>query len=197
MKIKKIKDKFTENKGIMKSKQLYDFGLYYNDIQYLMEEGIVEKIRNGYYCLKNNDYSEQKIISVLFPEAVVCMESALFYYGYTDKTPMYWNIAVNKDISKSNFKISYPAIKVYFFEPKVLEYGISYAKYNDCFLKIFDRDRLICECFKYETKMDKEIFNKAIQSYIKDSNKNIKNLMEYSKKRNIQKKVKNIIGLFL
>ena len=78
-----------------------------------------------------------------------------------------------------------------------MEYGITTVKYNKCNLKIFDKDRLICECFKYEKKIDKELFNKAVQAYIKDSKKNIKNLLAYSKKRNIQKKVKNIIGLFL
>ncbi|WP_413854057.1 type IV toxin-antitoxin system AbiEi family antitoxin domain-containing protein [Candidatus Ruminimicrobium bovinum] len=197
MNIKKIKEKFIKNNGILKSNQLYDLDLNYNDIQYLIEEDSIEKIRNGYYCLKGNNYSEEKLISLLFPTAVICMDSALFYYGYSDKTPLCWHIAVNKDISKAKFKISFPVVKPYYIEPKELEYGITTAKYKNCSMKIFDRDRLICECFKYEKKIDKELFNKAVQAYIKDSKKNIKNLLEYSKKRNIQKKAKNIIGLFL
>lgn len=197
MNIKKIKEKFIKNNGILKSNQLYDLNLNYNDIQYLIEENSIEKIRNGYYCLKGNNYSEEKFVSLLFPKAVICMDSALFYYGYSDKTPLCWHIAVDKDTSKAQFKISYPCIKPYYMEPKELEYGITTVKYNKCNLKIFDKDRLICECFKYEKKIDKELFNKAVQAYIKDSKKNIKNLLAYSKKRNIQKKVKNIIGLFL
>ena len=46
-------------------------------------------------------------------------------------------------------------------------------------------------------KMDKEIFNKAIQGYVKDSKKNSPNLMEYAKVLRVQKKVKECIGVWL
>ena len=46
-------------------------------------------------------------------------------------------------------------------------------------------------------RMDKEIFNKAIQSYVKDPQKNIPNLMEYAKILRVQKKVKDLIGVWL
>ena len=46
-------------------------------------------------------------------------------------------------------------------------------------------------------KMDKEIFNKSIQNYIKDPKKNIPNLMQYSKELRVQKRVKELIGVWL
>jgi hypothetical protein len=64
-------------------------------------------------------------------------------------------------------------------------------------MKIFDRDRLICECIFYENKMDRETYNKAIQCYISDTKKNIANLMKYAEKRRISKKVKERIGMWL
>lgn len=33
-------------------------------------------------------------------------------------------------------------------------------------VRIYDKDRLICDCLRYRSKMDKEIFNKAIQRYV-------------------------------
>lgn len=42
-----------------------------------------------------------------------------------------------------------------------------------------------------------EIFNKAVQSYVKDPQKNIPNLMEYAKVLRVQKKVKDLIGVWL
>ena len=44
---------------------------------------------------------------------------------------------------------------------------------------------------------DKEIFNKAIQGYVKDSKKNIPNLMKYAKVLRVQKRVKEMIGVWL
>ena len=69
--------------------------------------------------------------------------------------------------------------------------------FEDCIINIFDRDRLICECINHERKMDKEIYNKAIRSYINDDKKDVSKLIEYSKQRNIQNKVKERIGVWL
>ena len=46
-------------------------------------------------------------------------------------------------------------------------------------------------------KMDKEIFNKAIQNYVKDPKKNIPNLIQYAKALKVQKRVKELIGVWL
>jgi hypothetical protein len=46
-------------------------------------------------------------------------------------------------------------------------------------------------------KMDKEVFNKAIQSYIRDEKKNISNLLNYAKQLKVLKKVKDLIGVWL
>lgn len=82
-------------------------------------------------------------------------------------------------------------------EKKHLEYGIVEANFEGATMKIFDRDRLIGECIRNEKSMDKETYNKAIQSYINDSNKCISNLIAYAKQRNILKKVKDRIGVWL
>ena len=41
------------------------------------------------------------------------------------------------------------------------------------------------------------IFNKAIQGYVKDSKKSIPNLIMCAKKLRLQKKVKDLIGVWL
>jgi hypothetical protein len=64
-------------------------------------------------------------------------------------------------------------------------------------IRIYDRDRTICDILRNMNRMDKEVFNKAIQSYVKDPQKNIPNLMEYAKVLRVQKKVKDLIGVWL
>ena len=98
---------------------------------------------------------------------------------------------------KARFNIDYPYVKPYYIDKAHLEYGITEAIYENYILKIFDRDRLICECIKHENKMDREIYNKAVQAYINDSKKNITNLLDYAKRRNIHKKVRERIGVWL
>ena len=183
---------------IIRTADLNKIGLLSREIAELVDVGKLERIKQGYYRLAQieND-SDVKLISELYPDGVLCMTTALFYYGYSDRTPLTWDIAIDRNTSKARFNIDYPYVKPYYIDKAHLDYGITEAVYEDYILKMFDRDRLICECIKHENKMDREIYNKAIQAYINDGKKNITNLLDYAKRRNIHKKVRERIGVWL
>ena len=189
----------NDMKTLIRTKELNNIGIYSKDIAELVDAGLIERIKQGYYRIvehTEND-SEAKLIGQLYPDGILCMNSALFYYGYSDRTPLTWDIAIDRNVSKARFNIDYPYVKPYYTDKAHLEYGIAEADYEDCTLKIFDKDRLICECIKHENKMERETYNKAIISYINDTTKNITNLLNYAKKRNIHKKVRERIGVWL
>jgi predicted transcriptional regulator of viral defense system len=193
-----IKNLFEQHGYVCRTAELRAAKVYYEDIQKLMADGVIEKVKQGYYHLidEYND-SEANIICRLFPDAVLCMHTALFYYGYSDRTPSEWHLAVNKDISRYRVKIDYPFVKTYFLESSLLNLGVTEGQMGFNAVRIYDRDRTICDCLRYMGKMDKEIFNKAIQGYVADSKKNVPNLMQYAKSLRVQKKVKDLIGVWL
>ncbi len=191
--------KIFSNYGyIMTTAQLSAEKLYYRDIQRMLEEGLVEKVKRGYYhWIEDCGKSEVVMINSLFPDAVLCMETALFYYGYSDRNPAEWNITIDKNTSRQRTKIDYPFIKAYRVEPALLSIGEIKGEIDDTKVRIYDRDRTICDVLRNMNKMDKEIFNKAVQGYVKDPKKNIPNLMEYAKVLRAQKRVKELIGVWL
>ncbi len=196
--IEKYKKIFDNHNGIVKLADFTEAG-FHNTVMYnLINEGYVNKIKTGYYeWLYDKPVAEAIIISKLFPEGIVCMNSALYIYGYTDRTPMAWHMAVSKDKSKKKYQIEYPPVKIYFLINDYLSIGQTTITYDNTSLKIFDRNRTICDVIRYEKKMDKEIFNKAIMAYVNDSAKSIAKLLEYSKKMNINNKVKSIMGMYM
>ena len=91
-----IKNIFVANGGVVRTSTLREYGLYNQKLKKLMEEGIIEQIKRGYYqYIDYESYSEIPLLVSLFPDGVLCMESALDYYGYTDRTPSAWHIAVD------------------------------------------------------------------------------------------------------
>jgi predicted transcriptional regulator of viral defense system len=162
-----------------------------------MEEGIITKIKHGFYELTDYIPREEVIIARLFPESIIFLESALFYYGYTDRIPSSWQIAVNKNSSKLQYNIDYPLIKPYYLEPKFIEIGIDIIEIEGVEIRIYDRDRTICDVLRYETKLEEEVFTNAIKKYIKDPKKNARNLFEYAAIFNIRNKVQTYIGMWL
>ena len=196
--VEKYKKIFERYGGIMRTKDLQREKVQYRTLQHLIDQGAVEKVRYGYYqWIDPEDFSEVITVSRLFPDAVFCMETALRYYGYSDRTPTEWHLAVSKNSGKSRFKIDYPFVKPYYFEPGIHELGLSIAEMDGHQVRIYDKDRLICDCLRYRNKMDREIFNKAIQSYIADAVKNIPNLLAYASALRVQSLVKSLIGFWL
>lgn len=192
------KEIFDRYGGMMRTTQLAEEKVFYPQRQKLMEDGHIEKIRRGYYQWNSSeDFSEVGTVTRLFPDAILCMDTALRYYGYSDRTPGDWHLAVSKDSGKSRFNIDYPFVKPYYIEPTVLELGLTKGTMDGHKIRIYDKDRVICDCLRYRNKMDKEIFNKAIQNYIADPEKSIPKLMEYAGPLRVKKIAKDLIGVWL
>lgn len=198
MNLQKIEEIFLRYNGVMKWKEMIQNELSFRLIEKLMIQGHIEKIKFGYYqWVDNLNFSEIALIVKLFPDAIICMESALQYYGYTDCTPAAWSLAVDKNSTKSRFMIDFPIVKPYYIPIEQMNLGVEVIKIENTELKIFNRERIICDCLRRENKMDAEVFNKAIQAYIKDHKKIIPRLMEYAKILRIEYKVRRMIGIWL
>ena len=196
--IQKVRKTISEEGGIVKVANLVKIGMTNSEIQRLCRNGSLQKIQHGYYKVTNTDEPcEEKLIASFFPDGIICLDSALFLYGYSDRTPIEWTITFNRKISRSRLNIDYPIIKPYFVDEKLLLIGKTEIKINDVCLKIYDRERVICDCFKYKNKIDSEIFNKAINAYINDERKNMNNLSIYAKKLRVFNKMNEIIEVLI
>lgn len=191
-------DIFKDYDYVMTTAQLSSVKLYYRDIQRMLNEGLIEKIKRGYYhWIESYGKDEIVIINRLFPDGVLCMDTALFYYKYSDRNPAEWHITIDKNTSRQRTQIEYPLIKAYRVESELLPLVETEGKIDSQKVRIYDRDRTICDVMRNMNKMDKEIFSTAIQGYVKDPKKNISNLMQYAKALRVQKRVKDIIEVWL
>ncbi|MGV8907110.1 MAG: type IV toxin-antitoxin system AbiEi family antitoxin domain-containing protein [Acetobacterium sp.] len=102
MDCEKYKKIFYENNGIVKLSDFTGAGYHNTVIDRLIREGKVIKIRAGFYEWQYEDViSEAAIINRLYPDAIICMDSVLYLYDYTERTPSAWHLAVNKNSLKS------------------------------------------------------------------------------------------------
>lgn len=188
----------ASSRGIAKTTDFLSAGLSKTNVSLLCHEGFLERIRHGYYQLAgNHSVSEELLLSTLIPEGIVCMESALFYYGYSDFTPRAWTIAVPRTISRVKLKTEAVHFRAYYIPKAYYEIGRTTEKINGVQLPIYDRERTICDCFKYRTKLDHETFNKAIRAYIADDKKNLGNLAKYAKEMSLFKKLNALMEVML
>ena len=196
--INTAKEIFDRYNGMMRTSELSKEKIYYADIAWLIQSGAVEKVRHGYYQWIDPDtQSEAATVIRLFPDGILCMDTALRHYGYSDRTPAEWHIAVSKYSNRTRFKLDYPFVKPYYVAPDVLEIGLCEQEIDGNKVRMYDKERVICDCLRYRNKIDREIFNKAIQAYVRDSSKSIPTLMEYALPLRCATLIDNIIGIWI
>ena len=193
-----LKQVIIEKGGIAKTSDFVAAGIPAVDVVNLCNTGYLERIRHGYYQLADWDTSsEEQLIATLIPKAIICVESALFHYGYSDFAPRKWSIAVPRSMSRTKLDIDVLALQTYYVQSEIYELGKTAADFNGVILPVYDRERTICDCFKYRSRLDNEIFNKALNAYVNDSKKDLRNLSEYAKKLRVHKKVTELMEVLL
>ena len=196
--IQKVNDIVVDNGGIAKTSDFVAQGIDAKKIIKLCNEGYLIRVRQGYYRLADDSYSaEEQMIKTLIPEGIVCVESALFHYGYSDFTPRKWSIAVPRTISRKKLDIDSVPIRAYYVQKSLYEIGKTEDLFSGVDLSVYDRERTICDCFKFRSRLDSETFNKALNAYANDKKKNLSRLSDYAKKLRVYNKVMELMGILL
>ena len=194
----RAKEVIINNGGIAKSADFVAAGIRAADVVNMCNAGYLDRVRHGYYQLAEQDASsEEQLLATLIPKGIVCVESALFHYGYSNFAPRKRSIAVPRSMSRTKLKVDSLTIQPYYMQPELYELGKTTDNFNGVKLSIYDRERTICDCFKYRSRLDNEMFNKALSAYVKDGKKNLTNLSAYAKKLRVYKKVMELMEVLL
>lgn len=195
---KQAKEVVVSNGGIAKSADFVAAGISAVEVVNLCNAGILSRVRHGYYELaEKSEVSEEQLLATLVPKGIVCVESALFHYGYSDFAPRKWSIAVPRSMSRTKLNVDVLALQPYYVQAELYDLGKTTDDFDGVILPVYDRERTICDCFKHRSKLDNEIFNKALNAYANDTEKNLSNLSAYAKKLRVYKKLTELMEVLL
>ena len=192
-------DTFDAVGEIAKKSDFISAGLKERDVYALYREGYIKRIKKGCYKLSAGDEpKEELLLSKLMAQGIICVESALFYYGYSDFAPREWAIAVPRSFSRSIKAIREKVpVKAYYVRNETYHLGETEGSFGGVNLPVYDRERSICDCFKYRGKLDNEMFSKAVNAYAADEKKNLANLSKYAKEMGVYKKMMGVMEVVL
>jgi predicted transcriptional regulator of viral defense system len=184
--------------GIAKSADFVAAGIRAVDVVNLCNAGYLDRVRHGYYQMaEQQETAEEQMLATLIPQGIVCVESALFHYGYSDFAPRKWSIAVPRSVSRAKLDVDALPVQTYFVQQNLYELGKTTGDFDGVTLPVYDRERTICDCFKYRSRLDNELFSKALNAYANDPKKNLSNLSVYAKKLRVYKKVIELMEVLL
>ena len=199
MDIREVARAVVESRGgIAKSADFVAAGIRAVDVGNLCNAGYLDRVRHGYYQMaEQHETAEEQMLATLIPQGIVCVESALFHYGYSDFAPRKWSIAVPRSVSRAKLDVDALPVQTYFVQRDLYELGQTTGDFDGVTLPVYDRERTICDCFKYRSRLDNELFSKALNAYANDPKKNLSNLSVYAKKLRVYKKVIELMEVLL
>ena len=193
-----VKDIVESKGGIAKSADFVAAGIRAVDVVNLCNSGYLARVRHGYYQMaEQSETAEEQMLATLIPQGIVCVESALFHYGYSDFAPRKWSIAVPRTVSRAKLDVEALPLQTYYVQQDLYELGKTTGDFHGVTIPVYDRERTICDCFKYRSRLDTELFSKALNTYANDPNKNLSNLSIYAKKLRVYKKVIELMEILM
>lgn len=151
-------------------------------LAYFCKRGEIERISKGMYKINNLDFGSEfewedlALTALSIPRGVICLISALCYYGLTDEIMREFWIAI------PHATTSPARANAHIVRMRNISFGQTTIEMGSQKLKIFDRERTVVDSFRY---LDKETALKALQAYLKttkDRKPDIDKLLMYAKK---------------
>ena len=186
MKIDMIKQLVEINNGILTLKMLEENNIHRQYLKILVDNGYLVKVSRGLYVRPDKDVNEFYIMGEQFKTGIFSHNTALYFYGLTDRTPFVLDMTFPSNVRPNNDMLC-----PHYINKERFEIGLTTMDLEDgTSIRIYNRERTICDIIRDRNKIDSQIFNTALKEYMNSSEKNLNLLYEYAKEFKILKLVK-------
>src|SRR5690606_12102802 len=119
------------------------------------------------------------MIGLQYPNAVICLVSALAYHNITTQVPHSISLAVSRESRLPSTK--YPPISAHRFSGSAFQAGIEEHQIDEVTIKVYNPEKTLADCFKFRNKIGMDVVLEALQLYRVRKPFNIKALLKYAK----------------
>lgn len=180
-----------KNNEVITPSQLEKNGISRVYLIMMEKDGLIERLERGIYVTKDFKYDEYFLFQLKYPKAIFSHNTALYFYGMTERTPIKMDITIYREYNPHRFK---DLVNVHKAKDEIYNLGIVEKKSpQGMMIRTYNLERTICDIIKDKDSMDIEIRNKAIRKAIKSKDFDSSRLFEYAKKMKIYDKVKDFM----
>lgn len=175
---RRVAEELHRRGGYVRHRDLLQAGIDPHVLGVLVAEGELERIRRGLYRLAD-DWSEHTGLAAATtaaPKAVVCLLSALDYYGLTMATPSEVYLAIPRKDRPP--RIEYPPVRVVRYGERNFDYGITMQPLADgAVARMYSREKTIADAFHFADIVSREVALEALKAYLRQPGRRIDELL--------------------
>jgi predicted transcriptional regulator of viral defense system len=179
---KRPEEIFRKHGGQLRMSEAIDYGITRYMLYSLRKRGVIEQVSRGIYRLMElPPISDPDLVTVSlrFPNAVICLISALAYHDITTQIPHAVSVAVRRNSRTPS--LAYPPIQAHRFSNEAYASGIEEHLIDGVSVKIYSLEKTLVDCFKFRNKIGMDVSLEALKLYKTRKNFNLVELLKYAK----------------
>jgi len=185
-----------ENNGYITSSQLTNAGYQRRLLGELVIAGKLYKVDRGIYALPDAWEDEMLFLQYRFTKGIFSNETALYLHRLSDRTPISFTMTFPRGYNTVSVKKS--GIMVKTAMPDIYRLGIiETPSPNGNPIKVYDKERTLCDIVKGNNACEIGIVNEAMKIYASSREKNMNKLISYAEQLRVKPKILRYMEVLL
>jgi predicted transcriptional regulator of viral defense system len=173
---------FRQHGGILRTSEALRQGIHPRTLYALRESGDIHQLSRGLYRLAElPPISNPDLIVVAhkFPQAVICLVSALAFHELTTQVPRIIDVALPRGTERP--VVDYPPLRVFWFSGLAWSKGIQMHTIDSVPVRIYSAAKSVADSFKYRNKIGLDVALESLKLYRQRRDFNVNALLEYAR----------------
>lgn len=173
---------FRQHGGKLRLSEALAQGFNRYQFYQLRDEGLIKPVSRGLYRLAELPPIENPdLVAAVtrFPNAVLCLISALDWHGITTQIPHQVHLAVARDARLP--VLDYPPVAGYRFSGQAFSAGIEKVDVDGITLNVYNLEKTLADCFKFRNRIGMDVVLEALELYRTRKTFRPGKLMEYAR----------------
>ena len=185
---KRPEEIFLKAGGQLRMSEAIKHGITRYMLYSLRDKGVIERVSRGIYRLVNLppiSNPDLVTVSLHFPNAVICLVSALAYHDITTQIPHAVSVAIPKDSRMPS--LDYPPIQAHKFSNEAYKSGIEEHMIDGVPVKVYNPEKTLADCFKFRNKIGMDVVLEALKLYKTRKKFDLGELLKYARICRVEK----------
>ena len=181
----------AREKGILRAGDVEADGCSRNYLYQMHRAGDLRRLSPGLYTLPDAPVTEYSLLAEAakrVPQGVVCLISALAYYGLSTQIPHELWLAVPKGSRRP--RIAYPPLNLTYVSGPAYSFGVREYGMGGVAVRIYSPAKTVADCFKFRNKVGLDVALEALREVWRSRKASVDELMEAAEVDRVSKVIR-------
>ena len=182
---------FRKYGGQLRMSEAMERGITRYMLYSLRDKGVIEHVSRGIYRLVDLppvSNPDLVTVSLRFPNAVICLVSALAYHDITTQVPHMVFVAVPRGSRTPS--LDHPPIQVHRFSNEAHKSGIEEHPLDGVPVKVYSPEKTLADCFKFRNRIGMDVVLEALKLYKTRKKFSLGELLRYARICRVEKVIR-------